>query len=133
MKQRENGRKGGLERVCCRVTDTQRVKERERDADAKEERAFFSCFSLGFSSSFPTRREACSAEATVQNLTGILHVCLSVCVCVLSKMKGLDGLSWKLIRIKTIIPAERLCTDICSRLTQTHTHTLQSNTSDTSG
>lgn len=81
MKQRENGRKGGLERVCCRVTDTQRVKERERDADAKEERAFFSCFSLGFSSSFPTRREACSAEATVQNLTGILHVCLSVCVC----------------------------------------------------
>lgn len=44
MKHREGGREGGVERVCWWVTDTQRVRKGERDGEAKEERAFFSCF-----------------------------------------------------------------------------------------
>lgn len=37
-------------------------------------------FLFGFSSRFPAGREACSEEATVQNLTGIPHVFFCVCV-----------------------------------------------------
>lgn len=45
-------------------------------------------FGLGSSLLLPGGGEACSEEATVQKLTGILHVCLrvyaraSACVCV---------------------------------------------------
>lgn len=81
MKQKRKGEKrraGESVLVSDRYTESER--KGGRDAEAKEERPFFSCFSFGFSSRFPVRREACSEEATVQNLNGILHVCWGVCV-----------------------------------------------------
>lgn len=69
-------------------------------------------FGLGSCLLLPVGGEACSEEAAVQKLPGILPVCLCVCacecmcLCVFCKMKGLDGLGWTLMGVKTIIPTE---------------------------
>ena len=146
MKHRERGKKGELERVCAGEWQTRREWEEEGRGMLMQRREGLSspCFLLGSLQDSPSGEKPALKRRLFRTSPAsrmFARVCVCACahaqVCVFTKRERVDGLGWTLIGVKTIITAERLCTDSCSRLTHTHTHIhthwLHSDTSDSSG